>query len=349
MNIESGERGRNVEEAIEDPALEQAFERHRRELQLHCYRMTGSVLEAEDLVQETLLRAWMGRATYAGRASVRAWLYRIATNVCLDAVARRKRRLRPADYGPPEDPDQAARPPVTETLWLEPYPDALLEGLVDLAGPEAQIESREAVELAFIAAVQHLPARQRAALLLHDVLGWTAAETAGLFETSVASVNSALQRARATLRHRIPAGQDGWRVKATSDRAEREIVARYVRAWEAQDVAGLVALLKQDAELSMPPQPSWYCGRDAVGAFLSSNPLSPEWQGRLRLRPTRANGQPAFAVYHREYAAGEFAAFGIMVLRLDGDSIREIAGFIDPRLFPPFGLPAKLAASDSLS
>ena len=335
-------------EEVSEGTLEEALERHRRELQLHCYRMTGSVFDAEDLVQETALRAWRSRGTFAGRSPLRAWLYRIATNVCLDAIARRKRRIRPADYGPPDDPSRPARPPATETLWIEPYPDALLEGISDLAGPEAQMETREAVELAFVAAVQHLPGRQRAVLLLRDVLGWTAAEAADLMGTSVASVNSALQRARARLRRRIPPGQEGWSVRASSDQAERQLVTRYVRAWEAQDVEALVALLKEDADLSMPPQPSWYWGRQAIAAFLAANPLSPDWRGRLQLVETRANGQPAFAVHH-EQPEGGFAAFGVMVLRVDGESIREIAGFIDPRLHRPFGFPPDFAAASGSS
>jgi RNA polymerase sigma-70 factor (ECF subfamily) len=236
-------------------AFQRLAEPYRRELQLHCYRMVGSVHDAEDLVQETFLRAWRGIAGFEGRSSFRAWLYRIATNACLNALAGRARRELPEKQGPPSDqpPDRMLESgPATEIPWLQPYPDAALEGIADPApGPDVRYEMREAVHLAFIAAIQHLPPRQRAVLLLRDVLGWSAAGTARLLDTSVMSVNSALQRARATLEKRLPAGRPS-APPAPNDR-QRALLDRYVRAWESADVDGFVALLREDATVSMPP------------------------------------------------------------------------------------------------
>jgi RNA polymerase sigma-70 factor (ECF subfamily) len=312
----------------------EAFERlagpHRRHLQLHCYRMLGSLQDAEDAVQETFLRAWRRLETFEGRSSFRTWLYRIATNACLDALDRRPPRLLPDEYGPPGDPRRAPAPPVTEGVWLDPYPDALLELLEDAEpGPEAVYDVRESVRLAFVAALQHLPPRQRAVLLLRDVLGWSAAEVAGLLEVSVVSVNSSLQRARATLSKRAPTRDP------TPAAVERSLLDRYVRAWNEADVDALVALLKEDATLTMPPVPSWFRGRAAIAAFLSTTPFGEEWRGRLRVVPTGANGQPACAVYERA-EDGVDRPFAVMVLTLDGGSIAAITGFTERRLFPLF-------------
>jgi RNA polymerase sigma-70 factor, ECF subfamily len=291
-------------------------EPHRRALHVHCYRLLGSLHEAEDLVQETMLRAWRRLETFEGRASFGAWLYGIATNACLDALRGRSRRVLPSAVVPPDDPAALPEPPLTDVSWLEPYPDHLL--------PEAALERRETVRLAFVAAIQHLPPRQRAALLLRDVLGWSAPEIAGLLGSSVASVNSALQRARSAVED-VPA-----REKVVPD-GEVELADRYLAAFEAADVAGLAALLKEDVELAMPPTPSWYRGRPAVTAFFAT--LFTRYEaGDLRLVPTRANGAPAFAVYERRQA------LAIKVLDLGGGGIAAITGFADPSLFASFDL-----------
>jgi RNA polymerase sigma-70 factor (ECF subfamily) len=275
-------------------AFEHLAEPYRRELQLHCYRMLGSLHDAEDLVQETFLRAWQGLDRFEGRASFRGWLYRIATNACLNALASRAsaRRVLPETQGPPSDQMPEGRP-ATEIAWLEPYPDAALEGLADaVPGPEARYEMHEAVQLAFVAAIQHLQPRQRAVLLLHDVLGWSATETARLLDASVASVNSTLQRARATLEKQFPAGRPS--APPAPDDRQRELLERYVRAWESADLDSFVALLREDAVLSMPPWRQWYHGRAAIRAFFAW-----AWRtacdGPFRLVPTAANRQPAFA------------------------------------------------------
>jgi RNA polymerase sigma-70 factor (ECF subfamily) len=296
-------------------AFAELVEPYRRGLHVHCYRMLGSLHDAEDLLQETLLRAWRALGRLEERSSFRGWLYRIATNACLDALKRRRRRLLPDSYAAPADPAGAAAPAVEEPLWLEPYPDALLDG-----DPLARLEGREGIELAFLVAVQRLSPGQRAALILRDVLGFSARETADILGTSVASVNSVLHRARAA------AGAGNGRRAPAGD--EAALVARYVEAWEAADVDGLVALLREDARMTMPPTPSWYLGRDAIGAFLA------DFFGREQtdLAPTRANRQPALAVYTR---SGPLA---VKVLTLDGGAIAAITGFTDPSLFPYFRL-----------
>jgi RNA polymerase sigma-70 factor (ECF subfamily) len=314
----------------------------RRELQLHCYRMLGSLQDAEDLVQETFLRAWRGLDRFEGRTSLRSWLYRIATNACLDALEgrARARRLLPDAEGPP-----AGRPPeggpAADVAWLEPYPDAALEGVPDVApGPEARYEMREAVQLAFVAAIQHLPPRQRAVLLLRDVLGWSAVETARLLDGSAPSVNSALQRARATLRQRFPDGPPG--AAPVPDEGQRRLLERYVRTWEAADLDALVALLREDAVLSMPPWREWYAGRGAIGAFLAWAWAQHRPQDD-RFVPTAANRQPAFAVYRREAGRPGWRAHGIHVLTIGDGSIAALTSFREPRFHARFGLPAELA------
>jgi RNA polymerase sigma-70 factor (ECF subfamily) len=301
-----------IHRSTADAEFEALVEPHLRALHVHCYRMLGSLHEAEDLVQETLLRAWRRRDTYAGRASFGAWLYGIATNACIDA--RRRRRLLPNAVAAPDDPTVETAPPRTDVPWLEPYPDRLLD-------PASAVDERESVRLAFVAAVQQLPPRQRAALLLCEVLGWSGQEAAELLGTTRASVNSALQRARATL----PALE-----RAPTD-AEAEIVARYIAAWDAADVDGLAALLRQDVEMTMPPTPSWYRGRDALITFFYGH-FERFPAGRLRLVHTRANGMPAFGVYDGD------EAFALKVLEVDRGGIRWIAGFVDPSLFPFFAL-----------
>ena len=321
-------------------AFQALAEPYRLALQLHCYRMLGSLHDAEDLVQETFLRAWRARDRFEGRTSFRNWLYRIATNACLNALARRPdaRRLLPETHGPPanQPPDGA---PATEIAWLDPYPDAALEGIADAApGPDARYEMQEAVQLAFVAAIQHLPPRQRAVLLLRDVLGWSTSETAGLLDASVASVNSALQRARATLDQRLPSGHLS--AQPAPDDRQRVLLDRYLRAWEGDDLDGFVALLREDAVLNMPPWRQWYRGRAAIRALFAW-----AWQSAgppVRLVPTAANRQPAFALYHRDPEGSEYQAHGIWLLTLQDEAIAALTGFLDPRLFAAFGLPPVL-------
>jgi RNA polymerase sigma-70 factor (ECF subfamily) len=324
-------------------AFQQLAEPYRRELRLHCYRMLGSLHDAEDLVQETFLRAWRGLNGFEGRASFRGWLYRIATNACLNAIASRinGRRVLPEMHGPPSDQPPDGEP-ATEIAWLEPYPDTALEGIADTApSPEARYEMREAVQLAFVATIQHLPPRQRAILLLRDVLGWTASETAALLDVSVASVNSALQRARTTLAKGFPTGRPSGN-PAPDDR-QRASLERYVQAWEGADLDAFAALLKEDAILSMPPWRQWYRGRKAIRAFLA---WAWDWElpgiGSSRLVPIAANRQPAFALYRSAQDDPERRAHGIELLTLQDDAIAVLTVFRDPRLFAAFGLPAVL-------
>jgi len=307
--------------------------RHRHELQVHCYRMLGSIEDAEDVVQETMLRAWRRRETYRARASVRAWLYGIATNACLDVIDRRGRRVLPQNLTPPADPRAAVLPP-SEVGWLGPYPDALL----DAAAPDEVAVDRETIELAFLVAIQHLPARQRAVLILRDVLGWSAREAAEVVETTVVAANSALQRARATLKEHLPEQRTEWRRSRISDADERQLLGRYMDAWQRTDVDALVALLAHDARVSMPPNPGWYLGRDNIRTFLVNNPMSPEARTHVHV-PTRANRQPAFAIFLIS-PDGPPEPIGIEVLRVVDGFIAEIDVFLDPALPARFGVPA---------
>ncbi|HET7131042.1 MAG TPA: sigma-70 family RNA polymerase sigma factor [Gammaproteobacteria bacterium] len=314
-------------------AFERLAEPFRRELQLHCYRMLGSLHDAEDLVQDTLLRAWRGLAEFEGRASFRNWLYRIATNACLNALASRKsaRRVLPHALGPPAQtrPGEPADIP-----WLEPYPDAELEVGSPAPGPEARYEMREAVQLAFVAAIQYLAPRQRAVLLLRDVLGWSAAEAAQLLDVSVASVNSALQRARAALEARYAADST-----PEPDEARRALLDRYVETWESADLDGLVALLKHDAILTMPPHREWYAGRAAIRSFFGY-----AWNlyDGFRLLPTAANAQPAFGLYSRKPSSAAYHAHSLQVLTTRGAEIEILTNFRSPQSFAAFGLPPVL-------
>lgn len=313
--------------------------RYHREIHLHCYRMLGSFADAEDLVQETLLRAWRGLPRFEERASVRAWLYKIATNACLKALARRPRQFAPPRLGPPASGGAQASPPTAEVLHLQPYPDALLDLARD-TDPAARYLEREGVELAFIVAIQHLPPRQRAVLIMREVLGWSAAECADLLDITVPAVTSALQRARARVAKLDP---DGATPQPFSNELERSLLRRYVDAWHRADIAALVALLREDAVMTMPPSPTWFLGREAIGAFFASRPADGESIDRLRLVETRANRQPTLAAY-RIGDDGVYQPYGLMVLTIDGDSISEITGFLEQGLFPAFGLPTALAA-----
>jgi RNA polymerase sigma-70 factor, ECF subfamily len=327
--------------AGDEDAFRELAEPYRRELQLHCYRMLGSVQDAEDMVQETLLAAWRGFERYEGRASLRTWLYRIATNRCLNALRDRGRRPRSLGATPDLPPNPPKPTRQVEPSWLQPYPDALLESLPDAApGPEARHEAREAISLAFVAGLQHLPARQRAVLVLRDVLGFRAAEVADMLDTSAASVNNALQRARAAFETRLPAG-DRERAPLPSSAGERELVGRFVDAFENGDVDRIVALLTDDARLTMPPLPLEYQGPATIGRFLSSVPAGGKLE-RFRLVATRANAQPAFGFYLPDPRSPVVHASGVMVLTLEGDRIGAITAFHDTSVFPHFGLPRTL-------
>jgi RNA polymerase sigma-70 factor (ECF subfamily) len=331
-------------EQSRNPEFEQLAEPFRREIKFHCYRMLGSLDDAEDLAQETYLRAWRGFHSFDSfeGGSFRAWLYRIATNACLNALAGRKyvRRLLPHQMAPAAVgmPDGA---PATEVAWLEPYPDSNLQDIADSApNPGARYASREAVQLAFVAVIQQLPPRQRAALLLCDVLGWAAAEAAALLGATTASINSALQRARDTLAKSYPGGRPP--VSSPPDPAQQKLLGRYLQAWEGHDLDGFAALLREDATFTMPPWRQWYAGREAIRSFFEM-----AWKtcSGLRLLPAAANGQPAFAVYARPGAGEPFAAHSIHVLTLANNAISTMTLFVPPtgpRLFPAFGLPPSL-------
>jgi RNA polymerase sigma-70 factor (ECF subfamily) len=317
-------------------------EPYRHELQVHCYRMLGSIQDAEDLVQETLLRAWQKLDTYAGRASFRAWLYKIATNACLDALDRRPRRTMPQARQPASGPNEPPLPPITEPIWLEPIPDDMLAD--EKASPAARYDARESITLAFIAALQVLPPRQRAVLILRDVLDLRAEEVARLLELTVPSANSALHRARTTMaEHYDPKGIENAKVKPTDERT-RLLLERYIRAWEAADVDALIALFKEDAVYPMPPLPSWYQGKVAIRTFISSNVLAGDARGRWKMVPTHANGGPALAVYRRDDASGVYQAFAIQTLTFDGDLLAEVTTFPNPYLFRYFNLPVESRA-----
>ena len=322
--------------AGDDEAFRELTDPHRRELQLHCYRILGSMQDAEDLVQETLLAAWRSLESFEARASVRSWLYRIATNRCLNALRDRSRR--PQELQTMADAPTPTRR--TEPIWLEPYPDMLLEEIPDRSpGPAAHYEARESVELAFIVALQGLPPRQRAALVLRDVLGFHAAEVAAMLDTGEASVKGALQRARATLRDRLPAA-DRDRAPQPNSARERQLVGRFADAVQSGDTDAIVALLTDDALVTMPPQPLQFQGHEAIAAFLRRRE---ELRGApLRLVPTRANTQPAFGCYLPDTQAAIARPYGLMVITLEGDAIAAITWFADTGVFRHFGLPRTL-------
>jgi RNA polymerase sigma-70 factor (TIGR02960 family) len=315
--------------AGDEQAFNDLVDHYRPELQVHCYRILGSLQDAEDVLQETMLAAWRGLNDFSGRSSLRTWLYRIATNRCLNALRDSSRR-------PQAEPIRTVEP-----TWLEPYPDVLLDELPDTApGPEARYETKESMTLAFVAALQHLPPSQRAVLVLRDVLGYKAAEVAEMLSSTEDSVNSAVLRARSALDMRLP-NRD--RAPLPRSAAESDLVGRYVDAIEQGDIDGLVALLTDDALMTMPPQPIEVCGPEAIAEFT----LKREWwgQGRARLIPTRANGQPALAMYVRDPAAPIMRAHGLIVLTMDGDRISHVTRFAETGLFARFGLPRILDAA----
>ena len=326
-------------QAGDGDAFAQLVEPYRRELHVYCYRFLGSVQDAEDALQDTLLSAWQGLAGFEGRASVRTWLYRVATSRCLDALRSAHRRpptgAPPAGLAPPE-PTRLGELP-----WLEPYPDVLLEGLSDGApSPEARYEARESVSLAFITALQLLPPRQRAAVILRDVLGFHAREAARILDTSEESVTSALKRARAALERHQRSSPPRESAPPPGSAAERRLVDRLTRAFETADVDGIVAMLTEDAWLTMPPLPLEYQGRELAARFLTATAFRPGWTARLI--PTRANGQPAFGFYARDPDTGDFHTVGLMVLTLSGTQISAMTRF-DGGILPRFGLPATLS------
>ncbi|MEU9734337.1 RNA polymerase subunit sigma-70 [Streptomyces sp. NPDC048002] len=322
-----GELGVSSLDEVDEPAFARLAERHRRELHVHCYRMLGSFEDAEDAVQETFLRAWRRRETFEGRSTFRAWLYRIATNTCLDLLA--KSRPEPATGG--------------EVLWLQPYPDRLLDELPagDEAEPEALAVARETIELAYVVAVQHLAPRPRAVLILRDVLGWPAKEVAELLGDSVNSVNSALQRARAGMREHLPAERQDW-TGGGQDAGTRELVRRYTDASVATDIGTIATMLRDDVRCSMPPTPGLRVGRDAV----LKDWVESGFEGMKGLRPvlTAVNRQPAVAFYLRQERAGAYLPLTIDVLRVADGAITEITTFHADR-FPSLGLPQSLPAA----
>jgi RNA polymerase sigma-70 factor, ECF subfamily len=345
---------------------EDAFARllvpYRGELHAHCYRMLGSVHDAEDALQEASLRAWRGLARFEERSSLRSWLYTIATNTCLNQIARRPKRVLPIDYGPATDPSDGLAMPVSETVWVEPYPDETLGVEDGLAAPEARFERRESLELAFVAALQLLPPAQRAALILREVLGYSAKEVAATLETTVASVNSALQRARKTIDEKLPERSQQETLRAIGDERLTEIVEAYMDALARGDVPRVVSLLAEDAAWSMPPLPSWFRGTDGITGFLQFGPLSGAW--RWKHRAARVNGQAAVGVYQWDEAEGAYLPFAFDVLTFEGERIKQVTAFItrsvegtdkdfysnwpaqplarSQSIFERFGLPARL-------
>jgi RNA polymerase sigma-70 factor (TIGR02960 family) len=304
--------------------LEQALERHRRELHVHCYRMLGSFEEAEDALQEAFLRAWRARDSQTEDSNVRAWLYKIATNVCLDAMRRNQRQV-------------STLHSKAEVPWLQPYPDRLLDEVAPSEQePDAVVVARETIELTFIAVIQLLPARQRAVVILRDVLGWSAAETAALLDIGVASANSALQRGRETLRKELPERPSERRVADELSEEEQRLLAGFIAAHEAGDAEASVALMREDIRITMPPQPMVFDGRDSIAPLLAAA-FGPEGMGDWRLIPASANRMPAAASYLRKHGESEWRAFKFDLLRVEEDGIAEVTTF-DATLFEQFGL-----------
>ncbi len=352
--------------AGDEGAYQRLIEPHRGELHAHCYRMLGSVHDAEDALQEALLRAWRGLARFEGRSSLRSWLYRIATNTCLDSIGKSKRVL-PVDF-PPADPSAGPGEPLVESTWVEPYAGEAVGLGEGFAAPEARYEQRESVELAFIAALQHLPATQRAALILREVLGFSAREAAEMLETSTASVNSALQRARATLEKRLPDQSQQATLRTLGDEGVAEVVESYLDAWERHDIDAVVSMLTEDAAFAMPPLQTWFRGREEIGTFLAGWPLSGAW--RWRALRARANGQEALAFYSWDPETETYRRFALNVLTLRDGKVAEVDAFLtrstedpdrevlarlpeqdfDPRrvdlAFQRLGLPEELSAQE---
>ena len=334
------ERGVSEEQLLADArrgdeaAFELLIERYRRELRAHSYRMLGSVQDAEDAVQEAMLGAWRGLAGFEGRSSLRTWLYKVTTNACLRLSSRRPRRMLSSDYRPARSDVHDLGEPVTGPVWLEPWPEDLPSD--DERDPASAYLRRESVELAFVAALQHLPGTQRAVLLLREVLGFTAAEVAGMLDTTTASVNSAMQRARAAVDQLVPERTQQAELAALGTDGRRALVDAFVTAWEEADVSALLDLLAEDARFTMPPLPAWFDGRQDIGRFLAERMFATPW----RLVPIAANGQPAFACY--QYDGERFELGAINVLSVRDGRICWIAGFVDPELHRHFDVPTEL-------
>jgi RNA polymerase sigma-70 factor (ECF subfamily) len=339
----------------DEGAFRRLVEPHEAKLRAHCYRMLGSMHDAEDAVQDTLVKGWRGLASFDGRSAVGTWLFKIATTTSLNAIRSRSRRALPVEIGfPSDDPKAAAGAPLPESVWVEPFPDASLAAAAET--PETAYELRESVELAAVAAWQHLPANQRAALLVTDVLGFPARDAAELLETSTASLNSALQRARALVAERVPERSQQATMRQVGDAAIDAAVERFLQAMDRADVDAVIGLLREDATWSMPPQPAWFAGHDDIAAFLVANPFS---YFRWRHLRTSANGQPAVAAYSWDDAAGCYLPHGINTLTFDGDKIAAVTTFLDvtrrgvtgpnysnfaeTRMFSRFGLPETIA------
>jgi RNA polymerase sigma-70 factor, ECF subfamily len=328
-------------------------ERYRRQLHVHCYRMLGSVEDAEDLVQETLLRAWRGRAGFEGRSLFRTWLYRIATNACLNMLERTPRRVLPQDVAPPVTTSSDWSNPTSvppndmEIPWLQPYPDHLLElAAPPEAEPDAAVTSRETIELMYLAALQHLSPRQRAVLILRDVLDWSAKETAALLDTTAHSVNSTLRRARETMRARLPAARHEWAPATEPTEEERALLRRFMDAWQRADADAVVALLRDDARWAMPPAPLWFDGREAIAKLFATFPIG--WQGDIRMVTTAANRQPAAATYLRRHGESVYRLVALIVLRVESGQITQMTTF-SGHLLRGLGLAPTLERDEFLS
>jgi RNA polymerase sigma-70 factor (ECF subfamily) len=326
MDLTAARRG-------DESAFESLLEPFRSELQAHCYRMLGSVHDAEDVMQEVLLRAWRGLPDFEGRSSLRTWLYRIAANSCLNAIESRSRRFLPVDLGP-----SGGDAPAAEVFWIEPFPGTSEAQGDERGSPVGRYELRESLELAFVAALQYLPPRQRAALILRDVLGFSAKDAAEALDTTATAVNSALQHARRTVEARVPERSQQTALRELGDAGVRRVVERYVRALENADIDAMVSMLAEDATWSMPPLPAWYQGHDAISRFLASGPFAYRW----RHLATEANGQLAVGCYAWDEVARAHVAHSIDVLTLDREQITAVTAFIDPSLFPRFNLPTRL-------
>jgi RNA polymerase sigma-70 factor (ECF subfamily) len=331
----------------DDATFAALLDNYRRQLHLHCYRMLGSVEDADDLVQETFLGAWRGRTRFEGRSSFRTWLYRIATNACFRALRHSPHRVTVPEIEAPvtvdsdwTDPPSEPPPAPEGVTWLGPYPDRMLEPAAPHEDqPEELVVARETIELTYMAAIQHLPPRQRAVLVLCHTLGWSAKEAAAVLNTSVPSVNSALQRARATLRARLPGPRQEWSPERTPTDAEWDLLRRFMAAWERADAAALVAMMRDDVRWAMPPAPLWFDGRDAIARLFDAFPIG--WNGELRVLASAANRQPAMATYIRPHGGSAFELAVLTVLRVEDGRIAELTNFA-PELLRGFGLPQRL-------
>ena len=315
-----------------DDSFQALIAPYQKGLRTYCYQMSGSMNDAEDLLQEVLLRAWKGLRGFEGRSSLRTWLYRVAANVCIDGLEKKERRVLPMELGGPSGREDAIGPPRFEVPWLDPCPADFYNAAT--RSPESVYDQRQSVRLAFMVSIQHLTAKQRAVILLHDVLGFQATEIGAFLDATSAAVHSALQRARAALSSRSVSAGSG-----TPSVQEAMLLEKYVQAWESADVDVLVALLLKDATLEMPPLPQWLKGAGAIGASISQMLFAQAGPGVFRLVPTEANGQPAFAAYQRDQASGELRPMALHVLELRDGHIASITAFLNPALLPVFGLP----------